>query len=45
MGLAVKQTRVGDPVIEAQLSSGYESDSVLRDTFSRIMSASVEVRE
>jgi AraC family transcriptional regulator of adaptative response/methylated-DNA-[protein]-cysteine methyltransferase len=37
MGLAVKQIRAGDPVIEAQLSSDYESGSVFRDTFSRIM--------
>ncbi len=37
MGLAMKQIRAGDPVIEAQLSSGYESGSGFRDAFSRIM--------
>ncbi len=39
MGLAMKQIRAGDPVIEAQLSSGYESGSGFRDAFSRIMGA------
>jgi AraC family transcriptional regulator, regulatory protein of adaptative response / methylated-DNA-[protein]-cysteine methyltransferase len=37
MGLAMKQIREGHKVIEAQLSSGYESDSGFRDAFSRIM--------
>ncbi len=40
MGLAMKQIREGKLVIEAQLSSGYESDSGFRDAFSRIMGAS-----
>lgn len=39
MGLAMKQIRSGEPVIEAQLSSGYESGSGFRDAFSRIMGA------
>lgn len=39
MGLAMKQIRAGEPVIEAQLSSGYESGSGFRDAFSRIMGA------
>jgi len=39
MGLAMKQIRGGEPVIEAQLSSGYESGSGFRDAFSRIMGA------
>jgi AraC family transcriptional regulator, regulatory protein of adaptative response / methylated-DNA-[protein]-cysteine methyltransferase len=37
MGLAMKQIREGDAVIDAQLSSGYESGSGFRDAFSRIM--------
>lgn len=37
MGLAMKQIREGDAVIEAQLSTGYESSSGFRDAFSRIM--------
>jgi AraC family transcriptional regulator of adaptative response/methylated-DNA-[protein]-cysteine methyltransferase len=37
MGLAMKQIREGEPVIEAQLSAGYESGSGFRDAFSRIM--------
>ena len=37
MGLAMKQIREGQAVIEAQLSSGYESGSGFRDAFSRIM--------
>lgn len=37
IGLAMKQIRQGDSVIEAQLSSGYESGSGFRDAFSRIM--------
>lgn len=39
MGLAMKQIRSGEAVIEAQLSSGYESGSGFRDAFSRIMGA------
>ncbi|NDI34840.1 bifunctional transcriptional activator/DNA repair enzyme AdaA [Chengkuizengella sediminis] len=39
MGLAMKQIRSGEAVIEAQLSSGYESSSGFRDAFSRIMGA------
>ncbi len=39
MGLAMKQIRSGDAVIEAQLSSGYESSSGFRDAFSRILGA------
>lgn len=39
MGLAMKQIRAGDAVIDAQLSSGYESSSGFRDAFSRIMGA------
>ncbi len=39
MGLAMKQIRAGELVIEAQLSSGYESGSGFRDAFSRIMGA------
>lgn len=37
MGLAMKQIRAGHPIIEAQLSTGYESSSGFRDAFSRIM--------
>ncbi len=37
MGLAMKQIRQGEAVIEAQLTSGYESSSGFRDAFSRIM--------
>lgn len=39
MGLAMKQIRSGERIIEAQLSSGYESGSGFRDAFSRIMGA------
>lgn len=39
MGIAMKQIRKGDAVIEAQLTTGYESDSGFRDAFSRIMGA------
>lgn len=39
MGIAMKQIRAGELVIEAQLSSGYESGSGFRDAFSRIMGA------
>ncbi len=37
MGLAMKQIRSGEAVIDAQLSTGYESSSGFRDAFSRIM--------
>ncbi|MBY0462914.1 MAG: trifunctional transcriptional activator/DNA repair protein Ada/methylated-DNA--[protein]-cysteine S-methyltransferase [Alphaproteobacteria bacterium] len=37
MGLAMKQIREGESVINAQLASGYESGSGFRDAFSRIM--------
>ncbi|WP_407673331.1 bifunctional transcriptional activator/DNA repair enzyme AdaA [Paenibacillus silvisoli] len=39
MGLALKQIRGGKSVIDAQLSTGYESGSGFRDAFSRIMGA------
>ena len=39
MGLAMKQIRSGDTVIDAQISTGYESGSGFRDAFSRIMGA------
>ncbi len=39
MGLAMKQIRKGEAVIEAQLEAGYESSSGFRDAFSRIMGA------
>ncbi|MDP1836105.1 MAG: trifunctional transcriptional activator/DNA repair protein Ada/methylated-DNA--[protein]-cysteine S-methyltransferase [Chlamydiales bacterium] len=39
MGLAMKQIKAGELVIDAQLSTGYESDSGFRDAFSRIMGA------
>ena len=39
MGLAMKQIRGGDTVINAQLDTGYESSSGFRDAFSRIMGA------
>lgn len=39
MGLAMKHIREGEAVIEAQLSTGYESSSGFRDAFSRIMGA------
>lgn len=37
MGLAMKQIRAGEKVIDAQFSFGYESSSGFRDAFSRIM--------
>lgn len=37
MGIAMKHIRAGDKVIDAQLSTGYESSSGFRDAFSRIM--------
>lgn len=39
MGLAMKHIREGNAVIDAQLSTGYESSSGFRDAFSRIMGA------
>lgn len=39
MGLAMKQIRAGEAIIDAQLSTGYESSSGFRDAFSRIMGA------
>ncbi len=39
MGIAMKQIREGETVINAQLSTGYESGSGFRDAFSRIMGA------
>jgi AraC family transcriptional regulator, regulatory protein of adaptative response / methylated-DNA-[protein]-cysteine methyltransferase len=39
MGLAMKQIRAGETVLDAQLSTGYESSSGFRDAFSRIMGA------
>ncbi|MBM4222670.1 MAG: bifunctional transcriptional activator/DNA repair protein Ada [Gammaproteobacteria bacterium] len=39
MGLAMKQIRAGDLVIDAQLNTGYESSSGFRDAFSKIMGA------
>lgn len=37
MGIAMKQIRSGDAVIDAQLNTGYESSSGFRDAFSKIM--------
>jgi AraC family transcriptional regulator, regulatory protein of adaptative response / methylated-DNA-[protein]-cysteine methyltransferase len=39
MGLAMKQIRAGDAVIDAQLNTGYESSSGFRNAFSKIMGA------
>lgn len=39
MGLALKQIRGGNTVIDTQFASGYESSSGFRDAFSRIMGA------
>ncbi|WP_199617674.1 bifunctional transcriptional activator/DNA repair enzyme AdaA [Paenibacillus alkalitolerans] len=39
MGLALKNIRSGQSVIDSQLSTGYESGSGFRDAFSRIMGA------
>ena len=39
MGIAMKQIREGEKVIEAQLNAGYESSSGFRDAFSKIMGA------
>jgi len=43
MGLAMKQIREGEAIIEAQLATGYESSSGFRDAFSRIMGAAPTV--
>lgn len=37
MGIAIKQIRSGNAVINAQIDAGYESSSGFRDAFSRIM--------
>ncbi|MBL0941695.1 MAG: bifunctional transcriptional activator/DNA repair protein Ada [Alphaproteobacteria bacterium] len=37
MGLAIKQIKSGEAVIEAQLEAGYESGSGFREAFSRLM--------
>ncbi len=39
MGIAMKQVRGGEAVIEVQLNTGYESSSGFRDAFSKIMGA------
>jgi len=39
IGIAMKQIRAGESVIEAQLHTGYESSSGFRDAFSKIMGA------
>lgn len=39
MGIAMKQIRAGDDVINAQLDVGYESSSGFRDAFTKIMGA------
>lgn len=39
MGIAMKQIRSGETVINAQLNMGYESSSGFRDAFSKIMGA------
>ncbi|MCD9024742.1 bifunctional transcriptional activator/DNA repair enzyme AdaA [Cohnella silvisoli] len=39
MGLALKNIRGGQTIIDTQLSTGYESSSGFRDAFSRIMGA------
>ncbi|HZG88435.1 trifunctional transcriptional activator/DNA repair protein Ada/methylated-DNA--[protein]-cysteine S-methyltransferase [Paenibacillus sp.] len=39
MGIALKGIRAGQRVIDAQLSTGYESGSGFRDAFSKIMGA------
>jgi AraC family transcriptional regulator of adaptative response/methylated-DNA-[protein]-cysteine methyltransferase len=37
IGIAMKQVRAGEAVIDAQRSAGYESSSGFRDAFSKIM--------
>ncbi len=39
MGIAMKQIREGEKIIDAQLNTGYESGSGFRDAFSKIMGA------
>lgn len=39
MGLAMKQIRHGEAIIDVQLNTGYESSSGFRDAFSKIMGA------
>lgn len=39
MGLALAQIKAGESVIEAQLSTGYESGSGFREAFSRVLGA------
>jgi AraC family transcriptional regulator of adaptative response/methylated-DNA-[protein]-cysteine methyltransferase len=39
MGIAMKQIRSGEAVIEVQLNTGYESGSGFRDAFAKIMGA------
>jgi AraC family transcriptional regulator of adaptative response/methylated-DNA-[protein]-cysteine methyltransferase len=39
IGMAIKQIRKGDAVIDTQLNMGYESSSGFRDAFSKIMGA------
>lgn len=39
MGIAMKQIREGEKVIDAQLNMGYESSSGFRDAFNKIMGA------
>lgn len=39
IGIAMKQIREGEKVIETQLNAGYESSSGFRDAFSKIMGA------
>jgi len=39
IGIAMKQIRGGEKVIEAQLNTGYESGSGFRDAFAKIMGA------
>lgn len=39
MGLALKQIKAGKAVIDAQLTTGYESSSGFRDAFAKIMGA------
>src|SRR5579862_7485359 len=45
MGLAMKQIRSGNLIIDAQLSAGYESSSGFRDAFSQIMGAAPTLLE
>ena len=37
LGLAFKQIREGEPLIQAQLEAGFDSGNGFRDAFSRIM--------